>query len=96
MIEVIEHKDNVNKLIDECMLTDNVNKMMFIVQDRLDCVDIDDAKSFENQVIYYYYSLLFELLNNLKYKRIGFIKAGLIRFKEQEMPIIAEILKQVA
>lgn len=78
------------------MLTDNVNKMMFIVQDRLDCVDIDDAKSFENQVIYYYYSLLFELLNNLKYKRIGFIKAGLIRFKEQEMPIIAEILKQVA
>ena len=78
------------------MLTDNVNKMMFIVQDRLDCVDIDDRDNLENQIIYYYYSLLFELLNNLKDKRIGFIKAGLIRFKEQEMPIIAEILKQVA
>ena len=78
------------------MLTDNVNKMIAIVYNRIISIDIEDAKSFENQIIYYYYSLLFELLNNLKDKRIGFIKAGLIRFKEQDMPIIAEILKQVA
>ena len=90
----MEHKDKVNRLIDELMLTDNVEKMLSVVKDKIDCIGIVKG-DYDRLEQYYLYAQLYELLYSLKDKRIGFVKAGLIRFREQEAPIVCEILKQV-
>lgn len=91
----MEHKDKVNRLIDDFMLTDNVDKMLSIVKDKIDSIGI--VKGDYNRLEQYYlHAQLFELLHGLKDKRIGFIKAGLMRFREEDMPVVCEILKQVA
>ena len=91
----MQHKDKVNRLIDELMLTDNVEKMLSVVKDKIDCIGIVKG-DYDRLEQYYLYAQLYELLYGLKDKRIGFIKSGLMRFREQDTPVVCEILKQVA
>ena len=90
----MEHKDKVNRLIDDFMLTDNVDKMLSIVKDKIDGIGIVKG-DYERLEQYYLYAQLFELLYGLKDKRIGFIKAGLMRFRDQEVPVVCEILNKL-
>lgn len=90
----MEHKDKINRLIDDFMLTDNVDKMLSIVKDKIDGIGIVKG-DYDRLEQYYLYAQLFELLYGLKDKRIGFIKSGLMRFREQDTPVVCEILKQV-
>jgi len=91
----MQHKDKVNRLIEEFMLIDNVDKMLSIVKDKIDCIGIVKG-DYDRLEQYYLYAQLYELLYSLKDKRIGFVKSGLMRFREQEAPIVCDILKQVA
>ena len=91
-----QYKEKVNKLIEEFMEINDVYRMKQEVFCKIDSIDVLKRDNEDAQILYYYYSNLFELLTSLQEKRIGFVKSALLRFKEQDMPIVCEILKQVA